>query len=207
MKAYLYILNTLADWEIGFLTAELTSKRYFENQNGTFDLIKIGDTKESIKTMGGLIVTPETSIGSIKFNDDDVLILPGADTWMEKENEQVLFIAKNLIERGINVAAICGATVGLAKTGALNNKKHTSNDKDFLKLVCKEYTGEHNYLEQPDVCDKNLITASGLAALEFTYELLKMLKVFGKETLEAWYSLNATKQSKYFYELLNSLKK
>lgn len=205
MKAYLYVLNTLADWEIGFLTAELTSKRYFEDQNEPFDLIKVGNTKEPIRTMGGLIIRPDESVDSMEFNQGDVLILPGADTWMEAENEQVLLIAKRLVKEGIKVAAICGATLGLAKVGILNDRKHTSNDKDFLKMFCKEYTGEQNYLEQPVVCDETLITASGLAALEFTYELLKMLNVFRKETLEAWYSLHKTKQAKYFHELMNSL--
>ncbi len=205
MKAYLYVLNTLADWEIGFLTAELTSKRYFEDQNEPFDLIKVGNTKKPIRTMGGLIIRPDESVDSMEFNQGDVLILPGADTWMEAENEQVLLMAKRLVEEGIKVAAICGATVGLAKVGILNDRKHTSNDKDFLKMFCKEYTGEQNYLEQPAVCDETLITASGLAALEFTYELLKMLNVFRKETLEAWYSLHKTKQAKYFHELMNSL--
>jgi len=33
MKAYLYILNTLADWEIGYLTAELNSGRYLDKTN------------------------------------------------------------------------------------------------------------------------------------------------------------------------------
>lgn len=89
MKAYLYVLNTLADWEIGFLTVELTSKRYFEDQNEPFDLIKVGNTKEPIRTMGGLIIRPDESLDSIEFNQGDVLILPGADTWMEEENERV----------------------------------------------------------------------------------------------------------------------
>jgi len=30
MKVYLYLLDTLADWEIGFITAELYSHRYFD---------------------------------------------------------------------------------------------------------------------------------------------------------------------------------
>ena len=31
MNVYLYVLNTMADWKIGFLMAELHSKRYFKN--------------------------------------------------------------------------------------------------------------------------------------------------------------------------------
>ncbi|MFH0974854.1 MAG: DJ-1/PfpI family protein [Spirochaetota bacterium] len=206
MKVYLYLLNTLADWEIGFITAELTSKRYFKNKNEECALIKIGNTRESIKTMGGIAITPDMTIEKINLNKEDILILPGADTWLNKENENALFIAKNYIERDYNVAAICGATIGLGRIGALNNKMHTSNSKEYLKMICPDYSGEGKYQEKPAVCDQNLITATGLAPLEFTFEIIQQLKIFKKETLSAWYSLYITKEAKYYFELMNSLK-
>ena len=90
---------------------------------------------------------------------------------------------KAYIEQIINVAAICGATLGLANVGALDNKKHTSNDKALLKQVCKNYKGEHLYEDTPAVRDGNLITATGIAPLEFTFGVLKLLNVFGEDTL------------------------
>jgi hypothetical protein len=33
MKACLYILNTLADWEIAYITSELNSGRYFDKKS------------------------------------------------------------------------------------------------------------------------------------------------------------------------------
>lgn len=206
MTAFLYVVNTLADWEIGYLTAELISKRYFASQNAPFNMVKFGNTLDPIITMGGMTITPEMTLDSITFTKEDTLILPGGNLWMEKETELILMMAKGLIERGINVAAICGATVGLARVEALNHIKHTSNDKDYLKMICPQYTGEELYLDLPAVRDSNLITASGLAAVDFTYEVLKMLKVFKNETLEAWHALYTTKQSKYFYDLMKSMK-
>lgn len=205
MKAYLYILNTLADWEISYLTAELNSGRYLDKTKYPVELIKIGNTIEPIKTMGGITITPDESIDNIKFKEDDLLILPGADTWMEDENKKIIDIASDVISKKVIIAAICGATVALANKGILNNRKHASNDIEFLKMFCPEYNGESFYVNQPAVTDDNLITASGIAPLEFSYEVLKRTNVMKTETLEAWYQLYKTKESKFFYALMESL--
>lgn len=207
MKVYLYVLNTLSDWEISFLTPELISKRYFKNQNVDVFVLKVGSTKAPIKTMGGMIINPDITVNEIDSNTDNLLILPGADTWFEQDNQKIIKIAKDRIENGLKVAAICGATGALAKAGALNNIKHTSNDINYLKMFCPEYTGEAHYINEPAIKDDNLITASGLAPIEFTYEIIKQLNLFSEETLSAWYNLYNKKEPKYFYELMSSLNK
>ncbi|WP_048191737.1 type 1 glutamine amidotransferase family protein [Methanobacterium sp. SMA-27] len=205
MKVYIYVLNSLADWEISYLTAELNSGRYLDKKRPPVELIKIGNTTEPIKTMGGIIITPDESIDNIKFKEDDLLILPGADTWMQEENKKIIDIVLGIIDKKVIIAAICGATVALANEGLLNNRNHTSNDIEFLKLFCSKYGGENFYLNQPAVTDDNLITASGIAPLEFSYEVLKRINVMKVETLEAWYQLYKTKDSKYFYALMESM--
>lgn len=205
MKVYIYVLNTLADWEISYLTAELNSGRYLDKPRPPVELIKIGNTTEPIKTMGGITITPDESIDNIKFKEDDLLILPGADTWMEEENEKIIDIVSGIINEKVIIAAICGATVALANKGILNNRNHTSNDIEFLKMFCPEYGEENFYLNQPAVTDDNLITASGIAPLEFSYEVLKRINVMKTETLEAWYQLYKTRKPKYFYALMESL--
>ncbi len=204
MKAYLYVLNTLSDWEIGFITAELNSGRYLDKTK-TLSLIKIGNTTDPIKTMGGLSIVPEESVDNIKFSEGDILILPGANTWMDKDNQRIIDIVSEIINKKVIVAAICGGTIALAKNGLLNDRKHTSNDLGYLKITCPEYTGEGYYLNQPAVTDNNLITATGIAPLEFSYEIFKKTKVMKAETLEAWYQLYKTKEAKYFYNLMESL--
>ena len=206
MKVYIYILNTLADWEISYLTAELNSGRYLDKTKPSVELIKIGNTTEPIKTMGGIIFSPDESIDNIRFKEDDLLILPGADTWMEEENKKIIDIVSGIINEKVIIAAICGATFALANKGILNNRNHTSNDMEVLKMFCPEYTGENFYLNQPAVTDDNLITASGITPFEFSYEVLKRINVMKAETLKAWYQLYKTNESKYFYTLMESLK-
>ena len=207
MKVYLYLLNTLADWEISYLTAELNSGRYLDNTKPSVELIKIGNTTEPIKTMGGITITPDESIDNIRFKEDDLLILPGADTWMEEENKKIIDIASDVINKKVIIAAICGATIALANKGILDNRKHTSNDIEIFKIFCPEYTGENFYLNQPAVTDDNLITASGIAPLEFSYEVLKRTNLMKTETLESWYQLYKTKEPKFFHALMESIGK
>ena len=111
----------------------------------------------------------------------------------------------SLIEQKVNVAAICGATVALAENGLLNKRNHTSNDKNYLKMVCPNYSGSDYYINSPVVVDDNLITATGIAPLEFSYEVFKKTNLMKPNTLEAWYQLYKTKESKYFYSLMESL--
>ena len=206
MNAYLYVLNTLADWEIGYITAELNSGRYLDKTKSPIKLIKIGNTTEPIKTMGGIIITPDESVDDITFKEGDLLILPGADTWLEESNNKILDIVSDLINKNVIIAAICGATIALANKELLNNRKHTSNAKEVLQMSCPEYNGEEFYLNKPAVTDSNLITATGLAPLEFAYEIFKKTGVMKPETLEAWYQLYKTNEAKYFFILMESLK-
>lgn len=205
-NCYLFVLETMADWEIGFITSELNSGRYLDHSNGEFRLIKIGNTLQPVTTMGGIIITPDKDLGDVKFEEGDLLILPGAETWMNGENRRILDIAGELINKKITIAAICGASIALAQKGLLNNRKHTSNDKDYLKMVCPGYAGADYYINQPAVADGNLITASGVGQLEFSYEIFKSIGAMREKTLEAWYQLYKTKESKYFFDLMESMK-
>lgn len=205
-NCYVYILDTLSDWEIGFIIAELNSGRFLDKNKEKISLIKAGNTLKPITTMGGITITPDKDIADVEFKKDDLLILPGADTWMDEKNQKVLNIAAEMINKKVIVAAICGATIALAQKGLLNNRKHTSNDKEFLKMSCPNYTGSNYYINSPVAVDDNLITATGLASLEFSYEIFKRIGVMKAKTAEAWYQLHKTREEKYFYILMESIK-
>ncbi len=89
--------------------------------------------------------------------------------------------------------------------GLLGHCQHTSNDLEYTKTLCPTYNGESFYQQQPAVVDGDLITASGVAALDFAYAVLKKLEVFLPATLDAWYQLYQTHDAAYFFALMNSL--
>jgi hypothetical protein len=72
-------------------------------------------------------------------------------------------------------------------------------------MICPTYTGDNYYKMDSAVTDGKLITASGIAPLEFTVHVLKALDLFSSETLDAWYNLNKTHEAKYFYALMGSI--
>ena len=167
MNIFLYVLDSLADWEIAFLIAEINSGRYLKKNITKPKIIKVGNNLTTIKTMGGIEITPDVDVDNMNIKNGDLVLLPGADTWQNENNQKIIDIING--NMNIVVAAICGATFALADNGILDNKKHTSNDKEFLKMVCKKYKGENLYENKPVVVDGNLITASGIAPLEFTF--------------------------------------
>ncbi len=202
---YLYVFDTMSDWEVGYLTAELNSGRYYKKGLDPSKIVTVGIEKTPVTTLGGLKILPDIKLDECSIESTDALILPGGDTWTETMHQPILKIAQRCLKEGILVAAICGATMGLAQTGLLDSHWHTSNDLEYLKMICPTYTGEKYYKMEPVVTDGKLITASGIAPLEFSVHVLKSLGVFSSKTLDAWYSLNKTQESKYFYELMNSI--
>ncbi|EON70687.1 type 1 glutamine amidotransferase family protein [Lysinibacillus sphaericus] len=205
-KVYLYVFDTMADWEVGYLIAELNSGRYFKKDLAPLEVVAVGIDKNSVTTMGGLTILPSISIDECMLESKDVLVLPGGNTWLEAMHEPILKKAGQSLQEGTVVAAICGATLGLAKVGLLDARRHTSNNLEYLKMICPHYIGEKYYEMEPAVTDGNLVTASGIAPLEFAMHVLKVLDVFALETLQSWFNLNQTQEPKYFFELMNSVK-
>ena len=203
--AYLYVFDTMADWESSYVIAELHSGRYFKDKTLKYDVKTVSVTHEPITTMGGVKILPELTIDQLTDHEAGILVLPGGDTWLEPLHAPIFTRVSEFLHIHIPVAAICGATIGLAAHGFLNNCQHTSNDRDYLKAICPTYTGESFYLQQPAVIDGDLITASGVAPLDFAYAILNKLEVFLPATLEAWYKLYQTHEATYFFALMASL--
>jgi putative intracellular protease/amidase len=203
--AYVYVFDTIADWEFGYIIAELNSGRYFKHGTTKCIVKTMSLTKDSITTTGGIRITPDITIDECTKDDASVLILPGGDTWLEAIHMPIVEKAKEFLNENILVAAICGATLAFGQAGLLDHCNHTSNDLDYMKSVAPNYKGEKFYRQKPAITDGKLITASGVAPLEFAYEILKKMDVFYSETLEAWYQLYVTHEPRYFYNLMNSL--
>lgn len=204
-KIYLYVLTTMADWEPALLIAELHSGRYFKDRTLKYEVVTVSVDKNPVTTMGGVKVLPDLTLSELTADDAALLILPGGNTWMEPVHDPVFPKVREFLEKNIPVAAICGATIGLGAKGLLDRRHHTSNDLGFLKACCPTYAGDSMYVQKPSVCDGPLITASGVAPLEFAYETLKRLDVFSPATLDAWYKLYRTHEATHFFSLMESL--
>lgn len=202
---YVYVLDTLADWELGNVISELNSGRYFKKNAPQISLKTVSYSNESIHTMGGFKVVPNCLIDDIANDKSSVLILPGADTWNDPRHDAILKKATELLSEGATVCAICGATVALAKYGLLDHRPHTSNGPGFLDMFAPTYKGQNYYKDEPSVTDNNLITAACTGSLLWAKQIIEHLDVFQANTLEAWYNYFSTGESKHFFALMQSL--
>lgn len=205
MTVYLYVLDTLADWEAGYVTAELNSGRFFKKDAPPVSLKTVSDSKSPIKTMGGLTVAPDCLIEEITAEEQSVLLLPGANTWSDPRHSAILAKARDLLLAGGTVCAICGATAALAGVGLLDSRRHTSNGPGFLEMFAPGYKGTGFYVDAPSVADGNLITAGSTGGLMWAKQILARLGVFGEDTLESWYQYFSTGKSEAFYALMQTL--
>ena len=104
MNVFLYVLDTLADWEIGCLTAEINSGRYLKKNIEKPKVVKVGKNLNPIKTMGGMEITPDIDVQKMKMHKYDLLILPGADAWLNGNNDEILNFVKDSAQSFLNVS-------------------------------------------------------------------------------------------------------
>jgi len=86
----------------------------------------------------------------------------------------------------VPIAAICAGTVALARMNLFHGRRHTSNGLAYLQSAVPSYTEAAQYVDAPAVRDRGLITASGLADVEFARELMEELDVLSAGDRELW---------------------
>lgn len=202
---YVYILETLADWELGYVTSELHSGRFFKKDAERVSLKTVSYSKEPIHTMGGLTVIPDCLIDDVVVSETSVLLLPGADTWNDPKHGAIIKKASEFLSIGATVGAICGATTALANFGLLDNRRHTSNGQGFLEMFSPTYKGQSFYIDEPSVSDNNLITANPTGSLLWAKQIIERLGVFQSDTLEFWYEYFSTGKAESFFALMQTL--
>ncbi|GAA3447525.1 DJ-1/PfpI family protein [Planomonospora venezuelensis] len=196
---YHAVYETMADWETGHATAHIRNGQ-FHREPGRYRLVTVGLTTGPVTTMGGLRVTPDVSIDSIE--DAAMLILPGAALWDEGD-ELAPFArkARELLEAGVPVAAICGATAGLAREGVLDARDHTSAALPYLQMQ-PGYGGAEHYVDALAVTGGDLVTGTPTAPADFAREVFAKLELYTPEVLEAWYRLFAHNDASAFEKLM-----
>ncbi|MGP3958281.1 type 1 glutamine amidotransferase family protein [Nonomuraea sp. 3N208] len=195
------VYNTLADWETGHATAHLRSESY-QREPGAYEVVTVGLTTDPVVTMGGLRITPDLALDQLSPAGSALLILPGASLW-DGGQELAPFArkAREFLEAGVPVAAICGATAGLAKEGLLNEREHTSGAVQYLEAQ-EGYTGAKHYLDQDAVLDGDLITAGPTEPVAFAREIFRRLDIYRPEVLDAWFRLFSRSDASAFEVLM-----
>jgi putative intracellular protease/amidase len=177
---HLAVYDTLADWETGHAAAHLARAGY--------EIRTVGPSTAPVVSIGGLRIQPDAALDDVRPEDSSLLILPGADLW-DQGDDLAPFArrARAFLDAGTPVAAICGATAGLAREGLLDDRDHTSAVSFYLAAT--GYQGGERYIDTDSVTDRRLITAGPTEPVAFAREILRLLGVYEGEVLDAWYRL------------------
>ena len=82
---YLFVFDTLADWEYGYAVAGINNPQFQKNAD-RYQVVTVGATTDPIITAGGIRITPDESIDKVVTSDSAMLILPGGASWDEGKN-------------------------------------------------------------------------------------------------------------------------
>jgi putative intracellular protease/amidase len=182
--AHLAVYETLTDSEVGHLLVELHTGRF----TGTsFDVVSVAEAHGPIATMGGVRVLPDMLLEDLDPTSSDLLILPGAQMWDAGGGQAFAAAADRFLTAGVPVAAICGATAGLARAGLLDRRKHTSSAREYLAAT--GYAGGDHYVDERAVVDGDLITAGPQSPVQFARVTMARLGVASERTLQAYEAL------------------
>ncbi|WP_351229724.1 DJ-1/PfpI family protein [Streptomyces sp. NPDC002133] len=190
---HLAVYDTFADWETGHATAWLARSGH--------PVRTVGPAADKpVTTLGGLRIQPDLALDDLRPQDSALLILTGADLW-DGGDDLAPFArkARQFLEAGVPVAAICGATAGLAREGLLDERKHTSAVSFYLAAT--GYKGGEHYVDTDAVTDGDLITAGPTEPVAFAREVLGRLGAFEGGKLDAWYRLFHDSDPAAFEEL------
>ena len=198
---HLFVFDSMSDWEYGYVIAGINNPQ-FQKSPGKFGIKTVALSDTPVASMGGLRVTPDMTLQQLRPSESAMLVLPGGTAWDQKQNVEAAELAATFLGNGTPVAAICGATAGLARVGVLDTVAHTSNSKDYIAQT--GYRGSSHYQERPAVTAGNLITASAMNPVDFAREIFAKLDVYSDTVLSGWYKLYKTGEGKYFADIMKA---
>jgi len=197
---HLAVFDTLADWEIGYATTHIRRAQW-QRQPGRYQIVTVGPSTAPITTMGGLRITPDRAIADLAPEGSAMLVLAGGDTWAEPAMAGFRSAARRFLAAGVPVAAICGATYGLALEGLLDDRAHTSNAAQYL--AASGYHGGARFRDELVVTDGPLITATSVAPVHFARAIFDKLELYTPSVMASWFKLYGERDPAGFFELMS----
>ena len=199
----LYTTETMADWEYAYLTTQIAGAEQLKP--GRFRLLLVGDGLAPVRTLGNLPLVPEADLDTLQALADDgslaALVIPGGDHY-EAGHDRLIEAVGRLVDQEIPVAAICGATFLLARGGFLDERRHTSNAAAYLEA--SGYRGGTHYVETPVVTDRGVTTASGIHAVPFTAEVMRITGLVPDAMADSWEQVFLSAREKDYMALMEA---
>ncbi|MDX6739611.1 DJ-1/PfpI family protein [Actinocorallia sp. A-T 12471] len=189
-----------ADWEAGFTVAGISGAQW-QREPGRFQVRTFAATSAPVTTAGGLRIIPDATLADVTPEGSAMLVLPGADAWDEPGVlDPFADLAARFVAAGVPVAAICGATAGLARAGLLDDRAHTGVVAEYLAAT--GYQGGAHYADTDAVTDRGVITAGPTDPVAFAREIFAELDLYEPAVLDAWFRMFARSDASAFPVLM-----
>src|SRR5688500_8636548 len=94
---YMFVFDGYADWEPSLAIVGLHKFTDFAVKTFSKD-------GKPVRSMGGLLVTPDASLEQVFPNDVDLLLLPGGDAWDEGGNQEITPLLNAVLDQNRMVA-------------------------------------------------------------------------------------------------------
>lgn len=176
----LLLTEEWADWEAAYAIAEI-------NATPQYRVVTIAEDKAPKASIGGLKAVVDCSLNEYDdLSKSAMVIVPGGMDWQRREHPEIRAFLQRAVARDLPIAAICDATVFLARSGLLDGVKHCGDEESYFTGLTG-YDGRNHFVEAQVVEDGNFITANETAALEFARAIFHRLAIDEPEEIEGWY--------------------
>jgi putative intracellular protease/amidase len=186
-KILVFIFDEMTDYEITFISHLL-------GDDAGKEIVTIAYEDKMIKGRSGFLYKPSRLVDDVLDEDVEGLIITGG--WYGQAKPELMKLINNLNSKGKLISAICGAgTVFLAKTGVLNNVKYTTPIVEWTQKHIEIYGNEDpfprkNFVSERVVRDRNIITAQGIAFIDFAIEICDWFNLFENQDDKENFSKN-----------------
>ena len=174
-KVLLFIFDGMTDYEVTFITHLL-------GVDGGKKIISISYENKLVKSASNLTYKSDKLVKDVLNEEVEGLIICGG--WYGEVRDELIELINNINSKGKLIGGICGAgTIFLAKAGVLNNVKYTTpviewTEKHIKIFGDKDPFLRENFVSKRVVRDKNIITAQGIAFIDFSIEICDWFNLF-----------------------------
>ena len=176
-KVLVFIYEEMADFEITFVTHLLGA-------DAGKEIVTIAYEDKLIKSKSGVIYKPSRLIKDVLEEEVEGLIIPGG--WNGEIRPELIELIQGLNAKGKLLGAICAGPRFLAKAGVLDNAKYTTSIAQWTEKHVEQFKENdpfprENFVFQRVIRDGNIITAQGVAFVDFAIEVCDWFSLFDDE--------------------------
>ncbi|HYF84031.1 MAG TPA: DJ-1/PfpI family protein [Clostridia bacterium] len=181
-KILCFVYNDMADFE-------LTLATHFAGHYAGREIVPIAYDKAAVAAKPGLLYFPKATVTeALQLEDVDGLIIPGG--WNSEQRPELTELIRRLDGENKLLAAICAGPQYFARAGVLGNHKYTTTltTEELKESGEVDFFPRYNFLDEKIVRDRNMITAVGVAFVDFAVEIGDYLGIYEKPEEKKEYS-------------------